>query len=42
MGFGAGLRTEIAGYFLRLDLGWGYDTGKVNKPRFQVGLGYDF
>lgn len=42
MGFGTGVRTEVAGYFIRLDLGWGYDTGKINAPRFQVGLGYDF
>lgn len=42
MGFGAGVRIEVMGYYLRGDLGWGYDTGKVNKPRFQMALGYDF
>ncbi|MFT4969323.1 MAG: hypothetical protein ACI9O4_001070 [Chitinophagales bacterium] len=42
MGFGIGMRMELMGYFFRADLGWGYDTGKVNKPRFQVALGYDF
>ena len=42
MGFGAGVRMEVMGYYLRGDLGWGYDTGKLNKPRFQMALGYDF
>jgi hypothetical protein len=42
MGFGTGFRMEIMGYFIRADVGWGYDTGKVNKPRFQFALGYDF
>lgn len=42
MGFGLGLRAEIMGYFLRGDLGWGYDTGNINKPRFQFAIGYDF
>jgi hypothetical protein len=32
----------VMGYYLRGDLGWGYDTGKLNKPRFQMALGYDF
>ena len=42
MGFGTGFRMEVMGYFIRADVGWGYDTGKVNKPRFQFALGYDF
>ena len=42
MGFGTGVRTEIMGYFLRADIGWGYDTGTVNKARFQFAIGYDF
>ncbi len=41
-GFGFGFRTELLGYFLRADIGWGYDTGKVNKARFQFSFGYDF
>ena len=42
MGFGTGVRTELFGYFIRADVGWGYDTGTVNKARFQMALGYDF
>ena len=42
MGFGGGVRTEIFGYFIRMDLGWGFDTGNINKPRLQIGIGYDF
>ena len=42
MGFGTGFRMELMGYFVRADIGWGYDTGKINKPRLQVALGYDF
>ena len=42
MGFGTGFRMELMGYYIRADIGWGYDTGKVNKPRFQFALGYDF
>lgn len=39
-GFGA--RTSIMGYYIRTDIGWGYDTGNINRPRFQLSLGYDF
>ena len=42
MGFGTGLRTELFGYFIRVDIGWGYDTGDIGKARFQMALGYDF
>jgi hypothetical protein len=42
MGFGTGFRIELIGYFMRADIGWGYDTGKVNNARFQFALGYDF
>jgi len=42
MGFGTGLRTELMGYFIRADIGWGYDTGEISKARFQMALGYDF
>jgi len=40
--YGFGARTTIMGYYIRTDIGWGYDTGTVNKPRFQLSLGYDF
>lgn len=40
--YGAGLRTVLFGYFLRLDLGWGIDTGEVQEKRWQFSLGMDF
>lgn len=42
MATGIGVRTSIMGYFIRADLGWGFDSGKVNTPRLQLSLGYDF
>lgn len=43
MGFGGGLRTSLLGYFMKLDLAWGYDTGVVTKrPIFYFTFGYDF
>lgn len=32
MGYGAGIRTSIFGYFVRFDLGWGIENGVVQKP----------
>jgi hypothetical protein len=40
--YGFGLRTTLLGYYIRTDVGWGYDTGTINAPRFQVSLGFDF
>lgn len=40
--YGFGARTTIMGYYIRTDIGWGFDSGTVNKPRFQLSLGYDF
>jgi len=43
MGFGGGLRTSLLGYFMKLDLAWGYDTGEVTKrPIAYFTFGYDF
>ncbi|HRP39855.1 MAG TPA: hypothetical protein PLM55_09245 [Chitinophagales bacterium] len=43
MGFGAGLRTSLLGYFMKMDLAWGYDTGVITKrPIFYFTFGYDF
>ncbi|MBX2902156.1 MAG: hypothetical protein KF872_01275 [Chitinophagales bacterium] len=43
MGFGAGLRTSLLGYFMKFDLAWGYDTGVLSKrPIFYFTFGYDF
>jgi hypothetical protein len=41
-GFGAGLRAAVSGYFLRLDLGFGVETGVMRSPTLQLGIGTDF
>ena len=41
VGYGAGLRTMIFGYFMRLDAAWNIE-GKTNKPIFYFSLGTDF
>lgn len=40
-GYGYGFRTRVFGYFVRLDMGWGYDEGDVKKMN-QFSLGMDF
>lgn len=42
MGYGAGVRINLFGYFLRGDYAWGIDSGARLKPRIHVSLGYDF
>ncbi|MCS6819651.1 MAG: hypothetical protein RMJ53_09000, partial [Chitinophagales bacterium] len=43
MGVGGGLRTSLLGYFMKLDLAWGYDTGEFSKrPMVYFTFGYDF
>lgn len=43
MGFGPGIRTSILGFFLRLDVAWGYNTDKVSsKPIGYFSFGLDF
>jgi hypothetical protein len=41
-GFGFGLRSRLLGYFLRADLAWGVDDGRVLKPVFYFSLSLDF
>ena len=40
LGYGAGLRTSILGYFVRLDAAWNIDGSK--KPIVYFALGTDF
>lgn len=40
LGYGAGLRTTLLGYFLRYDAGWSYDG--LPKPIHYVSIGLDF
>jgi hypothetical protein len=41
-GFGFGARTRIFGYFLRGDLAWGVEDGRIRKPVFYFSLSLDF
>lgn len=43
MSFGSGVRTTFLGYFIKLDIGWGYD-GRIisSKPRFDFSISKDF
>ncbi len=41
-GFGFGLRTRLFGYFLRGDLAWGIEDGRVSRPVFYFSLSLDF
>jgi len=41
-GFGAGLRTRVLGYFMRGDLAWGVEDGRIRKPVFYFSLSLDF
>ena len=42
-GFGFGARTKMLGYFVKGDLAWGVEDGKINKkPKFYFSLSLDF
>ncbi len=41
-GFGFGARTRLFGYFLRGDLAWGIEDGRILKPIFYFSLSLDF
>ena len=41
-GFGGGLRTRLLGYFIRADLAWGVEDGRIRKPIFYFSLSLDF
>jgi hypothetical protein len=40
--FGAGMRTKLMGYFLKLDLAYGVEDGLVQKPITHISFGFDF
>lgn len=43
VGFGAGVRTNLMGYFLRVDAGWGYNgISTSKKPIWHISLSKDF
>lgn len=41
-GFGTGLRTQILGYFVKADYGWGIESRVIQKPKFYLSFGMDF
>ena len=41
-GYGAGVRTMLFGYFIRLDYAWGVDSGARLSPIFYFSLSKDF
>lgn len=41
-GYGAGVRTMLFGYFLRLDYAWGIETRVVQDPILYLSMGMDF
>ncbi|MEM9546454.1 MAG: hypothetical protein AAGA77_10810 [Bacteroidota bacterium] len=42
MGYGAGLRMKILGYFLRIDYATGVETKIAQDPKFHFSVGMDF
>ncbi len=42
IGYGVGARTTLLGYYLKYDLGWGWENKEVKAPISYVTLGYDF
>ncbi|MDW7695887.1 translocation protein TolB [Flammeovirgaceae bacterium SG7u.111] len=42
IGYGAGLRTVLMGYYTKFDVAWGLEDNVVLDPKFYLTLGYDF
>ncbi|GAB2565876.1 hypothetical protein [Spirosoma areae] len=42
IGYGAGVRTMLFGYFVKFDYAWGLEDKSVGKPIPYLTLGYDF
>lgn len=41
-GFGFGARMHLLGYFLRGDMAWGVEDGKIGQPVYYLSLSLDF
>lgn len=41
-GYGFGARTKLLGYFTRLDVAWGLDSGARTKAQWYFSMGLDF
>jgi len=42
MGYGAGLRSVILGYFMKFDLAWPIEDNEIGSTKFYFTLGHDF
>ena len=42
MGYGIGVRSTLLRYFVKLDYGWGIETGAIQNPKLYLSLGKDF
>ena len=42
VGYGIGARTTLLGYYIKYDLGWGWENKEVKAPISYVTVGYDF
>ncbi|WP_243636102.1 hypothetical protein [Hymenobacter edaphi] len=42
IGYGAGMRTTMLGFYTKLDVAWAREDGKEKGPKFYLSLGYDF
>ncbi len=42
VGYGLGARTTLLGYYIKYDIGWGWENKEVKNPISYVTLGYDF
>lgn len=42
VGYGVGVRSILLGYFIRLDVGWGNDSGRVGRPIAYLSFSTDF
>ncbi|WP_044173421.1 hypothetical protein [Flectobacillus major] len=42
LGYGAGVRTTILGYFVKFDIAWGLENKEIKSPISYLTLGYDF
>ena len=41
-GFGFGMRTILFGHYLKIDYGWGVETGQIQAPMLHFSIGTDF
>ncbi len=42
VGYGAGVRTMLLGYYTKFDVAWGLEDSSRQKPMFYLTLGHDF